>query len=295
MNSVNADFLPHKKNSAIQISTLVIVWSAIFIIIFCCAKINNLYFSLLGIILIGVLQHYLLVLLHESVHQVFFINKSIHDYLSDMFIALPCVMFTKYYRDFHLKHHAYLGTKDDPENEMKKYPKWTFPKKNILQLVISYFSIVGEQSLPVRLKRIYTVYFDSRNKVSYKIFTGSYYFLVISLIYTTGFFQIFIIYWLAPLFLILPFLLRIRNLAEHIGILNKSKYNHTRDVKGNFLEVILLVPLNANYHLTHHLYPKTPWYNLKKANAAIRKNEVNYYIYSSYLGCTNSVLDELHL
>lgn len=297
MEAGSSDLLAlEKKNNIYQAGTLLIIWSAIFFIIYLNIQFDNIYLHIGSIFFIGVLQHYLLVLLHESVHHSFLVNKFFHDYLSDIFIALPCLMFTKHYRNFHMKHHTYLQTDQDPENEMRKYPLWNFPKKNFFSLVKSYFSIVSEQSLPVRVKRIYGAYSDRRNELTYKIFSATYFFAILYLVYALGLLSVFFNYWLVPLFLILPFLLRTRNLAEHIAVQNKSKTNHTRDVEGSLPERFLLVPLNANYHLTHHLYPKVPWYNLRKLYKKLKsENQHEHYYYKTYFGKENSVIAEFYL
>jgi fatty acid desaturase len=53
-----------------------------------------------------------------------------------------------------------------------------------------------------------------------------------------------------------------------------------------------VAPLNVNYHLTHHVFPSVPFYNLPHMHKELAKTgllEDGVNRFDSYLGTTNSI------
>lgn len=87
--------------------------------------------------------------------------------------------------------------------------------------------------------------------------------IILSLIFALKIQISFLLYWLAPLIVLMPWVL-LMNSYQHYsdsGILNGRAY--TIEFK-NILIKELLFPININYHETHHERPNVPYFQLPR-------------------------------
>lgn len=229
---------------------------------------------LLSILIIASRQHGLLVLMHEGAHFRLHKNATLNDTLSDFLAAFPLLADTAAYRQHHQQHHRHLNTDRDPDWVRKfKLKDWQFPKskteittdlvKNLYRAGYEWSVLAWNFSILPLLGRgaKWSGWFRR-----FTFFAG-----LGGLIYATGTFQQFLIYWCVPLFLIFPWLQRIRSVAEHFGLPRTNELNHSRNVKASWAEAALFGPHNVNYHLTHHMFPAVPFYNLPKLNQLLEE------------------------
>jgi fatty acid desaturase len=95
----------------------------------------------------------------------------------------------------------------------------------------------------------------------------AFYIVLAALLTIFGGWKYFLLYWMLPLFWVLPAILRLRNMSEHYGLTWESDLEGTREVLCGPIEMWLLAPHGINYHISHHFYPSVPYFNLKKLNA----------------------------
>ena len=74
----------------------------------------------------------------------------------------------------------------------------------------------------------------------------------------------FLIYWLAPMLLVLPLIMRIRSIAEHFALRHDHPLRQTRTVRAGWLERLVLAPHHIGLHIDHHLQASIPFYQLPK-------------------------------
>lgn len=253
-----------------------------FIVIACISLalwLNHILISIAAILTIGARQHALLLIMHDGSHSRLSNNRKLNLLISDFFCAFPLLITTTKYRDSHLAHHQYLNTDKDPDWMLKKgLPEWEFPKSRIYMTLLFLKHLLGLTTFNF-IGKLYR--FGVKNKTAtkhaavskeYKFVRLAYYIILILSLTYFKIWTVFLLYWMLPAFTVLPFLLRLRSLAEHFGLPWQHELNSSRNVVANFLESFFLVAHSASYHLDHHLYPSVPFYNLKKLHRVLMEN-----------------------
>ena len=75
----------------------------------------NVLTFLLAVIIIGSRQFALAVLAHEGAHNLLFTNEKINDFASQWFCAFPIFSDNRPYRPYHLAHHRFTESENDPD------------------------------------------------------------------------------------------------------------------------------------------------------------------------------------
>jgi fatty acid desaturase len=76
----------------------------------------------------------------------------------------------------------------------------------------------------------------------------------------------YVLVYIVPLFVLYPVQARLRSNVEHTYVPGYRRatledVGTVRSVKPNWLEKLIVAPLNYEYHFEHHLYPTMPYYN----------------------------------
>ena len=224
-----------------------------------------------AVILIGSRQFALAVLVHDGAHNLLFSNLKVNDFFSQWFFQDNRV-----YRPYHLKHHRFTETEDDPDLALSApFPitKISFFRKVLRDLtgitgfrrysqaLISILKTDGD-NLPDRLKGIWF-------KIHGFLITNILIFLAISFFFHWSLY--FLLWWL-PAFTYYSLIIRIRNIAEHCVTSGSTDLDNTRTTLTNPIVRFLMAPHRVNYHLEHHLFMMCPWYNLPKAHKMMIQN-----------------------
>ena len=260
-------------------------------------------FYLLAIMIVATRQHSLLALMHDATHYRLSKNRIWNDFASDMFCSFPMGVSTDLYRRGHLEHHAHTNTDDDPYwTGMRAHEDWRWPKDQLVALRLFALDLVGLAAhkvcflffnwSPLRVAVDRTTVLSPSERLRLVVFglCGA---LVLSVCHL---WLTWLLFWVVPALSIFAAMVRLRSIAEHLVLKSEHELNKTRHVTSNFLERILIAPLNLNYHIAHHLYPSIPFYNLPRAHAILMGNEAfrrNAHITASYLGLRNGVLAEV--
>jgi fatty acid desaturase len=280
-----------KPNIFISLFQICLEYMLIFSIIFLAANYLNPLTALLAIILIGARQQSLAAVAHDGVHYLVSKNKKLNDIVTNIFIYFPTFSSQKKYRTFHILHHVKTNSDDDPDYINKKDNiEYKFPQsrivffKNIFKYVfgVHYISMLCNTSKTWKQKFKYILKgfagIRPLEKVKYKenkkelFATVSFNLALISLLVLTGNFWYYLLFWVCPFFLYIPFIFRIRSICEHFGI-KKDKIDHSRTMYPNLFDRIFLgLNWNLTYHLDHHLFPSIPSYNVKKLHALLLQN-----------------------
>ena len=205
---------------------------------------------LLAVAFLGARQHALLILMHDGVHYRLFRDKTLNDWMTEALLAWPCLVSARAYRRNHFRHHRYLNTVQDPDWTRKHAdPAWDFPKRRgeLAWLLLRDLSGLGAIVF-LRLLRTVT----SEDTAASRGITVSRYgfYLVVGLaLYWAGALELFLQYWLVPMFTWLILILRVRSIAEHSAIQGSyDVYAQTRTTYVTLIERIFVAPKNVNYH-----------------------------------------------
>lgn len=225
---------------------------------------------LMALIVIGSRQFALAVLVHEGAHNLLFSNQKINDWVSQWLCAYPIFQDNRVYRPYHLTHHRFTETEQDPDLSLSApFPitKLSFARKVLRDLL----GITGLRRYGNTLSSIFKTksenYREGLAKIWHKIhgffISNLIIFLLLSLF---AHWSLFFLLWWLPSLTYYSLIIRIRNIAEHAVTPGDNDFNNTRTTKASLLMKYFMVPLNVNYHLEHHLFIRCPWYNLPKAH-----------------------------
>jgi fatty acid desaturase len=111
---------------------------------------------------------------------------------------------------------------------------------------------------------------SSRARVLRRFGQLGYFALFFAGISLLGWWHSYLLYWLLPSFTFLPLFMRIRSIAEHFGLYERTDdLNSSRNYHGPRPELFIIAPHNIGYHLDHHLFLTIPFCNLPKAHALL--------------------------
>ena len=257
-----------------------------------------------SVIVIGARQHALLILVHEAAHFRISQNKGRNELFSDLFCAFPLGIATEIYRNLHLRHHQYINTAKDPDWKIiQNVEEWRWPKAKLSALWIFFSDLIGlgahkVLAILIRYSPFRRIIYKKSIKIQPGVFLRFVVFYAIAILILTFFdlWFLFFLFWVVPLLTALLPISRLRAIAEHMVVECEHELNSTRHVDCNRFERFLVAPLNVNYHLTHHLYPSIPCYNLPEMHKILMREEVfrdNAHLTAGYWGLRSTLWQEL--
>ena len=263
-----------KKRDWINVVSISMNWLQILAAMALFFYFPNVLTFLLSVIVIGSRQFALAVLAHDGAHNLLFSNEKINDFISQWFCAFPLFSDNRPYRPYHLAHHRFTESENDPDLSLSApFPitKASFRRKVIRDLT----GQTGFKRYSIALKSIFSSEADNFagriKKISDKIsgfFISN--LVIFSLIAIFSHWSIYFLLWWIPAFTYYSLIVRIRNIAEHSVTPGDTNLNNTRTTKASLLTRYLLVPHHVNFHLEHHLFTNCPWYNLPKVHEMLK-------------------------
>jgi len=259
----------------------------------------------IALVLIAARQHALLVLMHEGAHSSISRNRWLNDTLSDLLCGALLLVSTRSYRKDHLRHHQHLNSAADPDWTRKvDHPtnraQWIFPTQvplwrlltQLYRYSVTYLlrsladnRAVGAAADPTATSQPTNNDTGSPTDVvlkrsKYALYAG---------VVTTGmlltspatFLLGLLGFWLAPMLLVLPLIMRVRSIAEHFALPHNQELNQTRSVRAGAFERLLLAPHHIGLHIDHHLLASVPFFNLPRLHRLLLKSD--YYRLHAHL------------
>lgn len=254
--------------------------------------------AVFAIVVVASRQQALAALMHDAAHYRLFHNRSLNDTASDLLCALPLGLVTSRYRATHLQHHIEPLSANDPDwTIMQANPReWGWPKtrqerdisllRDAVGLGILSFMQQWKAWLP-QTNHFGTAGTPEPFSRDTRLRIYLFYAVVLFAAFGLGLWPEILLYWLLPLATIGHVFFHIRTISEHMGCGNGSGMAYTRNVEATLAERLLISPLNVNHHLTHHVFPGVPWYNLPKLTRLLHDDPQFHavaYISPSYLG-----------
>ncbi|RIJ24581.1 fatty acid desaturase [Henriciella barbarensis] len=222
---------------------------------------------LAGIILLGGRQLGLGVVNHDCAHHAFFKSPKVDEFVGHWLAGAPMNTSLKAYRAYHLKHHKFAGTPNDPDiGFVKNYP-------------------VSKSSLKRKFMRDFTGqtgFRDTMNDLKKFKLSRNYPWLLfhVALLGTltlVGAPWAYLMWWAARLF-VFPAIVRLRQIGEHGTALDRTSLDarlNTGTTVAPLWQRVIVAPNDVNYHLEHHLLASVPPYRLGRLHRLL--SERGYY------------------
>lgn len=217
----------------------------------------------LAVLLIGARQLGLAVLLHECAHSTFFERRRSNELIGQWLCGGPTNTSLRAYRDYHLKHHRFAGTDQDPDLAMASaYPasRSSMRRKFVRDLV----GRTGARDTWLELERLR----PARN-APFLVFHAA----LLGVLTAAGAPWAYLLWWAARL-LVYPAVTRLRFMAEH-GVARDRLAADVRDNTCTTLaspwERLFIAPNRVNFHVEHHALAGVPAYNLPQLHRLLAR------------------------
>ena len=264
------------KNDFRNIFALIFDWGLIVLGMSIFYYYPSIFSFIAAVVVIGSRQFALAVLVHDGAHNLLFSNSKVNDFISQWLCAYPIFQDNRVYKPYHLKHHRFTETKDDPDLALSA--PFPITKKSFLRKILrDVTGITGFRRYSQALLSILstggdTTYSKMKGiwfKIHGFIITNTLIFMAISISFHWSLY--FLLWWL-PAFTYYSLIIRIRNIAEHCVTSGSTDLDNTRTTLTNPIVRFMMAPHRVNYHLEHHLFMMCPWYNLPKAHTMMIEN-----------------------
>jgi fatty acid desaturase len=238
---------------------------------------------LLSIVVIGIAQHALFILAHESAHYRLFASRVANDGVGRL-IGMASGISMCTYRVTHRLHHNNLYTEEDPDTAIHGgYPRGkAYLLKKLAQdlaglnawKTFAYF--FGAPAINADTNREIRPLDDTSPQLraaarADRLWVAGFHLVAPVVAFAAGGWRglaMYAVLWLLPLVTVLQPILRLRAICEHGAAqdlsspLTAARTNRTFGSIGNRIARFVLFPHHVNYHVEHHLYPAVPHYHL---------------------------------
>ncbi len=207
-------------------------------------------------------------LMHEAAHRLLLKRKSLNDWVGRWLLGYPSYTTTEGYRRVHMAHHREEFGPEEPDIPL--YANYPVPAASLRRKLWrdatgrTGFKLLRQQLCGLRNPDL------SARHVQYKIWLVQLAMFGASV--ACG------VWWLYPLFWLLPYLTvwrvinRLRSIAEHGGLMaSKDRRITTHSVRQHLGARFLLVPYNIGWHLAHHVDSGVPFRNLPRFHQALHE------------------------
>lgn len=245
--------------------------------------------AILALIVFANRQMALGVLMHDCSHRSWFRTPRLNEFFGHWFAGMPVLVPLSFYRRIHFIHHTRTGTEDDPDvGNINAYPvtKDSMQRKivrdftgqsgfkNVLALLryVNTGRAGNAVSMGVNRQGIKPVEIRQTTLRNY-----SHLFLVhggwLVLASVSGRPEVYLLWWIAFIF-IYPFILRIRQVAEHGAmpeLASDDVRENTRTTIPRWWERFVFSPHFVNYHCEHHSLPTVAGYRLPQLHRMLKE------------------------
>lgn len=240
----------------------------------------NPFTVIISLFILGGKQLACAIILHDCSHDSMFTSRRVNNLVGNWFGAYPIFHDVDKYRPYHVQHHINTGLDDDPDRPLTTGYPTTFIsmvrkflrdffgptglKGNVavilMQLGVLKYALNGKAEwVPLKDKPLGQIVSTAARNMAGPVASNLILFLIL---WATGHPWLYLL-WPAALLTTNNFSLRVRSMAEHSMVQDRSNpHKNTRTTYANFIERMLFAPHHVNYHAEHHLCMGAPSYNL---------------------------------
>jgi fatty acid desaturase len=245
----------------------------------------------LSVLVIGICQHGLFILAHESAHYRLFGKRRVNDIAGRIVGTIGGVSMCTY-RVTHRLHHNNLYTEDDPDTAIHGgYPRGkAYLANKLVRDVLglnaykTYAYFFGAPAINDDTRRVIRPLDDTSPELRAAarrdrwVVAGFHVAAPLAALALGGWrgLAMYAVLWLLPLLTVLQPILRLRAIFEHGAVddlsspLTAARSNRTVGSFGGWVARLVLFPHHVNYHLEHHLYPAVPHYHLPRLHRLLQ-------------------------
>lgn len=257
------------------------VWGVIFAAWAMAILWTNPFTTILAIMLVGSRQHGMAILMHDAAHGVLFKTRWINEFVGQWLLGAPYGGDMQSYRHYHLKHHRYTQSEDDPDLPLSA--KFPVSKASLRRKF--WRDLTGQTFFRLRMaSRKDTTEpgmeaFQKSSPVPTLITNA----VIFSVLATLGHWWVYPALWLLPLMTWFMAVLRNRNIAEHaLTTTDGNVLTQARTTHANWLARVFLAPYWVNYHVEHHAYMYVPCWQYRGLHKAMAEHHGDMEIQPSY-------------
>lgn len=222
--------------------------------------------------LIATRQRLLENLIHEATHFNLCKNIKLNDFLAWTFAALPLFHNLESERKMHVHGHHGQFWNEELDPDFIRYKNM-----GLDQLPAESFFQLGRiliNAFPVYIIDVIPAFFLAKNqKRNKKFLSGFYWTLILIIFYLSDHLIELLIYWFVPFIFTLSLIRFIAEVTEHASLGCKNEFFSSRNNIGWFNEHFIH-PCGDGYHIIHHLFPKIPFFNVKRAHEILMEDPI---------------------
>ena len=216
----------------------------------------------LAVLLIAGRQLGFAIVYHDCAHAVMFKTRAVNDCIGEWVAGGLMNNSLERYRAYHLGHHRFAGTEDDPDLGLASaYPATRASLKR--KITRDATGQTGWKDVKGQFSKL-TLARNAPFLVSHTL-------LVVAL-WSAGIVWTYALWWVAYLF-VYQIITRLRFMGEHgvaIDRLSADPRENTATTLVSWWERLLVAPNFVNYHLEHHLAAGVPCYHLRAFHRALQ-------------------------
>jgi len=228
----------------------------------------------LAVMVIGSRQLGFAILMHDGAHNALFASGRLNRFAGQWLCARPILADMATYRTYHLLHHRFTQTADDPDLVLSA----AFPTTRASLVRKFARDILGRTGLRQRLAQVRTAVqlaFD-RDAIDGARMARSFRSadlrpalavnaVLFAAMWAAGAWWWWLAFWLLPLMTWFQVVVRLRNIAEHAAVPEPDNpLRNTRTTMAGPLMGLFVAPYWVNYHLEHHLVMHVPCWRLRE-------------------------------
>jgi len=243
---------------------------------------------IIAVFILGGKQLACAIIMHDASHNALFTSKKVNTWVGNYLGAYPILQDVRKYAPYHLEHHRYTGTDDDPDVGLTVGYPTSFKsmcrkfvrdflgasgikgQAAILLMNFGYleYSLGGRVNWLKQKRNLAQIIGSGLYNISGGIMVNVLLWGVLYLLGAAWLYWLWIIAWLTTY----NFCLRVRSMAEHSMVDDRNNpLLNTRTTYANFVERLLFAPHHVNYHAEHHLLMGAPSYNYPKMHQLLKQ------------------------
>lgn len=202
------------------------------------------------------------ILVHDCAHHALFRRPRTNQRIGQWLAGWPMNISLPAYRTYHLAHHRYAGTPNDPDlGFVAAYPISRASLRRKLWRDIS--GQTGWRDLRMALARF---------RLAQQWPWIAFHILLAGVLTAAGAGWTYGLWWVAYLF-VYPAIMRLRQIGEHGVVIDRGQTDprlNTATTLVSWWERLLIAPNHVNWHLEHHLAGGVPPYRLERMHRLLR-------------------------
>ncbi len=247
-------------------------WGMIVISIGFALYIDRWWVTLIAMMLVATRLNVLGLLVHEQAHMLG-LKGRYGDLIVNVIAGYPFGISVENYANIHLAHHKFFFTEDDPDFLRKRGDDWTFPMRFTRVARLLLHDVSGLTLVRfLREKNANEKAQFKRTHPAPKWARAAFYVTLAAVLTWLGAWHVFLAYWIVPLVTMLPLIVRLGAVTEHVyGYRGAGVIETTPLILLRWWEKLLLPNLNFTMHAYHHFYPGISFCNLPKVHDVFRR------------------------